>query len=338
MPLGDYKRLSKAKVNEVFERPVFVKGLEETKKEGGNTHVRLTLLDGEGEYTAMCFSTTAEQLAQQGVRPNMIAAAEIKVSSYNGKSFNINRISPYEGSDLSVKDFIVSSPLDAEEMFEEIISALNASADDMGGKVKPLAELTIMILERYKSEYLRWSAAVAVHHNFKGGLIYHSYRIFKSAEAICAVYPELDKELLLSAAAIHDIGKLWEYRTDDYGASEVTGSGVLFGHIYMGAKLVSNFADKYYAEHNDSPRFLDEKVRLLTHLILSHHGTREWGAAAPPAIPEAFVLHHLDNLDARVNACGKEFQKLRPGEITGKAPFTFEGRLYKPFYSNQDTE
>ena len=336
MPLGDFKTLAQAKVDEEFERPVFIKAIEETKKEGGNTHLRFTLLDGEGEYSAMMFSTTAAQAADKGLYAGSVANAAIKVARFNGRSYNITAMTPYTGTEYTISDFIVTPPIDVKVMYDEMIAGLNNAADDRGGKAKPLADLAVMILDKYKAEYIHSSAAVSMHHNFKGGLIYHSYRIFKSAEQICGVYPELDRELLLSAAAIHDIGKIWEYSTDVIGSSEVTGSGVLFGHIYMGAKLVSNFVDRYYAENKDSPRFVDEKVRLLTHMILSHHGSREWGAAAPPAIPEAFALHYLDNLDAKINSCEREYAKVQPGDITKKTPFGFEGKLYRPAYSSKE--
>ncbi|MBR6337110.1 MAG: HD domain-containing protein [Ruminococcus sp.] len=336
MPNEELKAFSKTRVGETLTRPVFIKAIEERPTKNGDLYLTFTLLDGEGECSANYFSTNAAQQQERGITAGIVAEVTVTVRDYKGgKSFNIDSIAPYTGDEFTVGDFIVTPPIDVNVMYDDMIASLHACGDDRGGTAKPLSDLAVMILEKYKAEFLHSSAAVSMHHNFKGGLIYHSYRIVKAADAICDVYPELDRELLMSAAAIHDIGKIWEYSTDAIGSSEVTGSGVLFGHIYMGAKLVSGFADRYYAENKDAPRFVDEKVRLLTHMILSHHGVREWGAVATPAIPEAFALHYLDSIDAKINSCEKEFSKLRPGEITKKTPFGFDGKMYKPAYKEK---
>ena len=332
MPLNDYMTFCKARVGDRFTRPVFIRDLTETKKDGGNTHVRFTLLDGESEVSAMLFSTTAEQLKNKGVAPHIVAFAVIKVTDYNGKSFNIDSIEPYRGDDLTINDFIITPPIDIGAMYDEMISSLKAVGDDMNGTVTPVSEIAVAILEKYKKEYTHSSAAVKVHHNFKGGLIYHSYRMFKAAEALSSVYTELDKELLMTAAAIHDIGKMWEYHTDQYGDSEYSTSGVLFGHMYMGAKLVSNIADEYEKAHEDEPHINGQKLKLLVHMILSHHGKHEWGAVVAPAIPEAFVLHYIDNIDVKLNVCAKEYKNMAPGTVTQTRPFTLDGNLYKPKY------
>ena len=166
------------------------------------------------------------------------------------------------------------------------------------------------------------SAAISIHHNLRGGLLYHSYRMVKAADALCGVYTNLDRELLLCGTALHDIGKVWEYKTSISGDAEFTASGVLFGHLYMGASLIKGFtADGNYNK---------EKVQLLIHMILSHHGTQEWGAVSCPAIPEAFALHYIDNLDAKMYMCEEHYEELEPGEITEKKPFGLDNRIYKP--------
>lgn len=331
MALEQYKTFSLAKVGESFTRPVLIRELSVIKKDDkSKPYVRFTLLDGESEASAIMFDTDEKKLDTLGIKKNMIANANFKVGSFNGKSFNIEEISPYSGSDVSIGDFVITPPIDVNVMYDEIIDTLKACADDMGGSARPLTDIAVSILEDSKAKYLHSSAAVKVHHNFLGGLIYHSYRMFKAADALCGVYDELDRELLLCAAAIHDVGKIWEYNTDAYGNAEYTENGVLFGHIYLGANLVNKYADRLGAQ--DGKKFNDEKVKLLAHMILSHHGTLEWGAVVPPAVPEAFVLHYIDNLDAKLNVCDKEYKKMKAGDVTQSKPFTFDGRIYKPKY------
>ena len=332
MPLSDHTTFSQAQVGSELSRPVFIKAIEEKPGKDGKIHLHFTLLDGESECQATLFSTTAAQMEQAGIHTGIVADITLRVSEFNGKSFNVNGITPYQGDELTIDDFIVTAPLNELAMFDEMIETLHSIGDDMGGTSTPVSELAVMILTDHKKEFLRSAAAKNIHHNFKGGLIYHSYRMFKAAEAIMPVYPELDKELLMTSAAIHDIGKLWEYSTDPYGTADVTGSGVLFGHLYMGAKLISNYMEKLTKTSPDAKPFNGEKARMLTHIILSHHGRLEWGAVATPAIPEAFVLHYLDNLDAKVNSCEKEYAKLAPGEASSKKPMGFDGKIYKPDY------
>ena len=188
---------------------------------------------------------------------------------------------------------------------------------------EPLME-ALKILEDNKEHYMSSSAAISIHHNIKGGLLYHSYRMVKAADALCKVYSILDRELLICGAALHDIGKIWEFNTSAAGSAETAKPGVLFGHLYMGAALI-----KDYTKGMD---YSKEKVQMLIHLILSHHGTQEFGAVACPATPEAFALHNIDELDARIYMCEDHFEKLAPGEFTEKKPFGIDNRLYKANY------
>ena len=188
----------------------------------------------------------------------------------------------------------------------------------------PLAELTLSILNDLHDRYVTSSAAIAMHHNMRGGLLYHSYRMVKSADALCGVYDCLDRELLLCGTALHDIGKIWEYVTSETGSAEFSSEGVLFGHLYLGASLIKQYAVRF----NCHP----EKIKLLIHLILSHHGTQEFGAVSCPATAEAFALHFIDNLDARIYMCEDLSLPLEPGTFTDKKPFGLDNRIYKPKY------
>ena len=121
--------------------------------------------------------------------------------------------------------------------------------------------------------------------------------------------------------SLHDIGKLWEYKTSVSGDAKYTPSGVLFGHLYLGASLIKKYTD--------GKNYNMEKVQLLIHMILSHHGTQEWGAVSCPSIPESFALHHIDNLDAKIYMCEDYYESMSPGEVTEKKPFGLDNRIYK---------
>lgn len=321
----DYKMLSDVQIGDTFTRPLLVTAVIEGNAKNGNTYCRISLRDGVSEETAMMFDTSEEILFHTGIKKGVVADVSLTVSEYQGnKSFKINSIVPTADFDAHPEDFIKSPPIDPNLMYNEICTLIRGTANDYNGKYEPLSGMALRILEDNKSHYMTSSAAISMHHNFKGGLLYHSYRMVKAADALCTVYTDLDRELLLCATALHDIGKIWEYKTDELGEAEQTNFGILFGHLYMGAALVKG----YTTGHN----YNMEKVQMLIHLILSHHGTQEFGTVACPALPEAFVLHYVDNIDAKLYMCENFYDALEPGTFTEKRPFGLDNKIYKPKY------
>lgn len=322
METEKYKLLSELQIGEKYKRPVLITAVNENTAKNGKSFVRITMKDGNSEQSATMFDTSAADIAAIGIEKDSIADAEISVGEYQGaKNYKILSLVPTRDSSLTIDDFVTLPPVDLNVMYEQISDLIKSSGNDYNGKYEPLSSLTLEILEKYKSAYLSSSAAVSMHHNLRGGLIYHSYRMIKAADALCGVYSILDRELLLCGTALHDIGKLWEYKTSAAGDAQFTASGVLFGHLYLGASLIKKFTDG----HN----YNMEKVQLLIHMILSHHGSQEWGAVVCPSIPEAFALHYLDNIDAKIYMCEDFYKEMSSGEITERKPFGLDNRLYK---------
>ena len=318
-----FTTLADAEIGTSLSRPVLVSSISESVAKNGKTFVRMTIKDGVKEQTATMFDTSVASLELKGITKETIADVILNVNEYQGsKNFIVNDITIASDPSLSINDFIKVPPVKIDVMYDEIISILRRNADDCGGKHTPLSELAIKIIESKKDAYTSSSAAVTMHHNLKGGLIYHSYRMVKAAETICEVYNNLDKELMVCGAALHDIGKIWEYDTDSTGNAEFTVSGVLFGHLYMGASLIKKNAEG----QNYSP----EKIKMLTHMILAHHGELEYGAVVSPAIAEAFALYMIDNLDAKMYVFDEQRDLLGPGGLTEKRPFGMENRIYVP--------
>ena len=124
------------------------------------------------------------------------------------------------------------------------------------------------------------------------GLLEHNYELLVLARPLLDLYPELDRDLLITGILLHDIGKLEEYDFD-YDIS-VTDAGKLIGHVVLSERMVSRAIRSIEG-------FPQKREHELLHLIISHHGRYEWGAARRPKSLEAIALHHLDNLDAQVN-------------------------------------
>ncbi|MBQ1388621.1 MAG: HD domain-containing protein [Clostridia bacterium] len=329
MDKNDYQKFSSAQIGEMIKRPALVAAIAEARDKNNNPFVRITLKDGFSEIMPNMFKTNISALSGQGIVEGCVADTVVSVSEYNGaKSYRIERISLCTDPNISATDFMKLPPIDVEVMYNEICSIIKAAADDMNGNYLPISDLALTILSDKKSRYITSSAAISMHHNMRGGLIYHSYRMVKAADALCSVYPTLNRELLVCGAALHDIGKIWEYNTDTSGEAAFTSSGVLFGHLYLGASLIKKYTE--------GKNYNSEKVKLLTHMILSHHGTREFGAVVCPAASEAFALFYIDNLDAKLYACEDHYETIDPGSITDKKPFGLDNRIYRPQYWSSD--
>lgn len=323
MKKDEYRKLADIQIGETVNRPVLVSAIAENVSRNGKPFLRVTLRDGFSEQTAMLFDASTSTLTALGVGKETIADVTLSVTEFQGgKSYKIIEIAPTSDKSLTLNDFTKLPPVDLDLMYNEICELIESAADTRGDTCTPLSDLALRILSDHKKGFMSSSAAIAMHHAIRGGLLYHSYRMVKAADAICKVYTSLDRELLLCGTALHDIGKLWEYSTSASGEAEFTASGVLLGHLYMGASLIK----QYTADHD----YNKEKVQMLVHLILSHHGTLEWGAVTCPAIPEALALHYIDNLDAKMYMFEEQYETLQPGELSEKKPFGLDNRVYMP--------
>jgi 3'-5' exoribonuclease len=194
-----------------------------------------------------------------------------------------------------------------------------------------LGALTSHFLETFGSRFKRAAAARKNHHARRGGLIEHVAQMMRSAAAICTVYPDLNRDLLLTGVLFHDCGKLWENQYPEKGfAQGHTLYGEMLGHIPLGIELANKLwhdveelpvASTWLTE--DPP---SEHVRLhLLHLIAAHHGELQFGSPTLPRTPEAIALHHIDNLDAKL-----EMMKDTYAESNELADGIFEKRFPLP--------
>lgn len=169
-----------------------------------------------------------------------------------------------------------------------------------------LHALARRFLDELGAKFRRAAAARKNHHARRGGLAEHVAQMMRSADLICAAYPQLNRDLMLAGVLFHDCGKLWENQYGERGfAQGYTLHGEMLGHIPLGIELVN----KLWREVAEAPAAKDwltlepasEKVRLhLLHLVASHHGELQFGSPALPRTPEAIALHHIDNLDAKL--------------------------------------
>jgi 3'-5' exoribonuclease len=196
-----------------------------------------------------------------------------------------------------------------------------------------LRQLCLLFLQRYGERFRRTAAARENHHARRGGLVEHVAQMMRAAAALSTAYPHINRDLLLAGVLFHDCGKLWE---NTYAENSFTMPyqlhGEMLGHISLGLELVNklwrDLMDTAEAQSWTQLEPASDLVRLhLLHLIGSHHGEYEYGAPVLPKTPEAVLLHHIDNIDAKL-------EMLRRGYETSKslAPGIFE--KFRPWRVN----
>ena len=288
-------------------------GMVQKTARNGNPFMEISLSDGDENVIARKFSCTEAELSAIGVERDMLVKLMVNVGEYNGcKNYTISTIAPAYGTTLTIEDFVVKAPIDVELAFEELIMAVQGSHEDsMHDFVyNPISLLTEDLLVENKDAFCKSSAAKMVHHNVVGGLLFHTLTMVKNAEKIVETYHELDRELLICGAALHDIGKIYEMNTTLTGAAEYTRKGRLLGHATIGIMMIED--EKRRINNYDSDR-----VELLEHMLASHHGQLECGAITTPAIPEAMVLHALDMIDSRVYMFNNAYKDMEDGMLSG---------------------
>ena len=213
-----------------------------------------------------------------------------RVKLFNGqKELALEQIVPALECDYDLSDFLPHTKYDVERMYADLRAAVAAVKNPWLQSLLSSIVDDPLIAPRLK----RAPAAMTMHHAFVGGLLEHVVSLIGLAGGVSAQYPELDRDLLLTGVVLHDIGKIDELRYTrgiDYSTE-----GRLLGHITIGVQLV-------HEKIKALPGFPPPLAVLVEHLILSHHGTHEFGSPSLPQTREAVALHFLDDMDSKMGA------------------------------------
>lgn len=266
----------------------------------GTFYLAITLADRSGEIEARVWEGGEEKspLFKKGDYILVEAQAE---SYRNQTQLNILQLSPCPPETVDAADFLPSSSRDPEEMWREL--------RQFGKRVSNpyLAQLLNAFFQDrdIRRRFKVAPAAKRMHHAYLSGLLEHTLSVTNLVANVLKNYPELDQDLLLSGSILHDIGKIREYTyPPENSYFDYTDEGRLVGHLVIGAEMVQQ-------KTGGIPNFPQDLAMLLKHLILSHHGEYESGSPKRPKTAEGFVLHLLDDLDAKVAA----IQSLKKGRL-----------------------
>ncbi|MFR5876049.1 MAG: 3'-5' exoribonuclease YhaM family protein [Eubacterium sp.] len=306
----DFKQLP----NGMCDGYVILRKCDVKKTKNGSEYLDAVIGDKDGEMSAKFWDYRG---GADVFEQDMIVKIRGTVETYNGKDqFRIAQIRPVaEGDDYSLADLVPSSNIGGEQLFTMIKKRVNAFEN------VDLKRIVNRIIDEKKEKLITYPAALRLHHAILGGLMYHTMSIVRMAEELCKIYPNINKDLLLSGVILHDVAKTWELETSKTGlAKGYTVEGELIGHLVKGAMYVNDTAKELGID--------SEVVTLLEHMILSHHGIPDYGAAVRPMFLEAEILSSLDSLDATIYEINNATSKVDAGKFTDRQWALDNRKLY----------
>ncbi len=281
--------LSRLRPGDGFAGVFLLRRAELRRTKNGKDFLDLEILDrAGGSLAAKLWDATPEQ--HQALRAADVVLVEGEVEAFHERlQARVRAIRPAPAGQgvPTVADFLPRTEKDIRALYERLVEIVRSVEND---HVRALC-LDFIADPELRRRFVRAPAAVSNHHACVGGLLEHVVSLAEACLRIAALYPVLDRDLLVAGAVLHDIGKV-----EELGVArgfEYTDRGRLVGHIVIGVLWLEERARRI---EGFPPELLDR----LKHLILSHHGTRDCGSPVEPCTAEAIALHFLDNLDAKL--------------------------------------
>jgi 3'-5' exoribonuclease len=266
----------------------------------GNLFIQLELRDRTGSISARLWNA-AEPLFRSFEAGDFLLIKG-KVQLFQGAlQIILNHLNRTAGEAVDLQDFLPHTEQDVSKLYERLRVLLRKLNNP---HLKALAECFLMD-EEFTRAFCQAPAGIRNHHAYLGGLLEHVVTMLDVAERIAPLYPELDRDLFLMGVFLHDIGKVRELNYDrSFGYSD---EGQLVGHIVIGVEML----DAHVRQVSDltGEPFPRELLLRLKHLIVSHHGTHEFGSPRLPMTPEAVALHYLDNFDAKLHTFTRDIRE-----------------------------
>ena len=278
---------------DTVDQPLLVREKQVRTNRNGNSYLQLELMDRTAAISARYWNVGEQE--SRSFEPGDFLLIRGKIQVFQGQlQLIVNTFKRCDPAELDLSDFVPSTPKDVNILLTDLRALL--------GKVKQphLKTLvqTFLADAVFMRQFSRVPAGVRHHHAYIGGLLEHVVNLLKVFDRIADLYPELDPDVMRLGIFLHDVGKVRELRYErDFSYSD---EGQLLGHLVLGVEMLTE-------KLSETAGLLGEPVPShlvdhLKHLIVSHHGTYEFGSPRLPMTPEAIALHHLDNLDAKTHS------------------------------------
>jgi 3'-5' exoribonuclease len=281
--------------NKVITSSFVVASKQVKAKKNGEPYLALVLADRTGQVEAKMWDNVDEVI--DAFEQDDFLKIKGLVNKYKNRfQLTIHKVRRMEEAEVDYTDYLPKTTKDIGELWRTLTEFV---ASFQNPHLKSLVELFMAdaeIAERYRNA----PAAKTLHHAYIGGLLDHVVSLFRSCDLMCRNYPQVNRDLLLTGAFLHDIGKVQELTYNR--AFSYTTRGQLLGHMIIELEMLQ-------AKLAKLPDFPAELKTLLEHLIISHHGQYDFGSPKLPMFPEALLLHYLDDLDSKMEAMRAHFER-----------------------------
>lgn len=297
----------KDKIGEQVQIPLAISKIAEHKTKNGQPFKIFTLRDKTGEVAGKAWSDYLP--AVKDLSEGDVATFHGEVQKYQGKAdlkiTNAKVLENYEPS-----DFVLSSKRELAQLKQELQKRIDSVRDYQ------LRQLLNAFFEdeEFYQKFVQAPAAKQVHHAYQHGLLEHTLEVAAFLDPVFDIYPHLNRDLAITAVLLHDIGKVYEYKTSPSGTIDRTAEGRLLGHIQIGTSLIQEKLPE------DFPQ---EALRQLLHIIYSHHGTGNVRSEVTPSTQEAIAVAYVDHLSGDLAIAQKSIETARKGIPEGDDPPLF---------------
>jgi len=304
--------------NKVITSSFVVVAKQIKPKKTGEPYLALTLGDRSGQLEAKMWDNVEEVL--DAFEQDDFLKIKGLINKYKNRfQLTIHKLRKLGESEIDFADYLPKTAKDVDELWQTLSGFI---ATFRNPHLKALVQ-SFMSDPEVAAAYRNAPAAKTLHHAYIGGLLDHVVSLFRSCDLMCTNYPQINRDLLLTGAFLHDIGKIHELT---YNRSfSYTTKGQLLGHMIIELEMLQ-------AKLALLPGFPDELKVMTEHLIISHHGQYDFGSPKLPMFPEALMLHYLDDLDSKMEAMRAHFER----EATLDSPWTsYNASLGRPLLNTE---
>lgn len=296
------KKIQEGQVQE-FSSVLILKKVSSRTARNGSEFLMVEFGDKTGAFGVTCFSGTPAfdffKTTPEGSIVKISGLSDFYQSRFSPRINDASLVDEADLDDDALSNLVECSPEDPKELFAELQSYINAIEHE------GLRLTTQQVIDELGDVFINCPAAVSMHHAYRHGLLEHTVHVTRAGRALLPLYPEVNADLATAGMILHDTGKTIEY--EGYRTKRRTKTGILQGHVVLGFRLVRKAAMQ---------NKLDESLcERLEHIILSHQGELEWGAASMAATPEAVFVSMVDNLDAKMGMVQEVLRKTPDGDI-----------------------
>ena len=280
---------------ETIRNVYLCKGKRSAETRNGKPYDNLILQDKTGTLDGKVWDPNSQGIADYDEKD--FIEVFVDVINYNGNlQLNIRQIRKAEEGEYNPADYMPTTEKSVDGMYEELTAYIRQISNKY---LRQVLEFYYIKDEAFIKKFKAHSAAKTVHHGFSGGLLEHTLSVTRMCDYFATSYSILNRDLLLSSAILHDIGKVKEL--SDFPDNDYTDEGQLIGHIVIGVEMINDAI-------RSIPGFPEKLAHELKHCIVAHHGELEYGSPKKPALAEAVALNMADSTDAKLQTLTELFK------------------------------